>query len=83
VQQNRLAYPVPEAAHRLGLSVRSLRYLLRSGRLSHVRLGRRVLIRHQDIEALLRKHYVKGAAAVEPDAPMRLPTAQAQDCTDA
>ena len=83
MQQARLAYTVREAAHRLGVSIRSLRYLLRSGRLGHVRLGRRILIRHQDIEALLRKHYVKGVAEVEPDAPMRRPTAQAQDGTDA
>jgi excisionase family DNA binding protein len=55
----RIAYSIAEAARMSSLSVRSLRYLLRSGRLGYVKVGRRILIRHADLEALMRKHYVK------------------------
>ena len=71
MQQSRMAYPVSETARLLSLSVRSVRYLIRSGRLAHVRLGRRVLIRHQDIEALLRKRYVKSLGEIDASAVIR------------
>jgi excisionase family DNA binding protein len=67
----RLSYSVAEAAHVSSLSVRSLRYLMRTGRLGFVKLGRRILIRHNDLEALLRKHYVKPVAGLEAGAPIR------------
>ena len=67
----RLAYSLREAAQLLDLSVRSLQYLIRSGRVGHVRIGRRVLIRHADIEALLRRGYVKASMPLEADTPIR------------
>jgi excisionase family DNA binding protein len=68
----RLAYSVKEAAHLAGLSERSLRYLMTTGRLGFVRLGkRRVLIRHVDLEALLKRNYVKPIAPLDADGPIR------------
>jgi excisionase family DNA binding protein len=67
----KLAYPLKQAAEVLGLSVRSLRYLIAAGRLGCVRLGRRVLIRHADIEVLLRRHYVKPVIPLDVAAPIR------------
>jgi excisionase family DNA binding protein len=67
----RLTYSVKEVAHLTGLSVRSVRYLLQSGRLGFVRIGRRQLIRHADVEALLRRHYVKPIAPVDAGAHIR------------
>jgi excisionase family DNA binding protein len=67
----RFVYSVAEAAKLLSLSPRSLRYLLQTGRLGFVRLGRRVLIRHADLEALLRKAYVRPMQALDADEPIR------------
>jgi excisionase family DNA binding protein len=67
----RLAYSLQEASHLTDISVRSLRYLIRCGRLGYVRIGRRVLIRHSDIEALLRRHAVKPATPLDAEAPIR------------
>jgi excisionase family DNA binding protein len=75
-QRTGLAYSLREAAGLLGLSVRSLRYLIRSGRIGHVRIGRRVLIRHVDLEALLRQGYVKPIAPLDADASIRLDAAE-------
>jgi excisionase family DNA binding protein len=73
----RLTYSVKEAAHMTGLSVRSLRYLMTTGRLGFVRLGkRRVLIRHADLEALLKQNYLKPIAPLDADAPIRPDTAE-------
>jgi len=66
-----IAYSIAEAARMSSLSVRSLRYLLRSGRLGYVKLGRRILIRHADLEALMRKHYVKAAAGLDAEVSIR------------
>ena len=67
----RLAYSVAEAAQLLGISLRSMRHLLRTGRLGFVRLGRRVLIRHVDLEAMLRRGYVKATQLLDADASIR------------
>jgi excisionase family DNA binding protein len=67
----RLAYSVLDAAELTGLSVRSMRYLMRQGRLGYVRLGRRVRIRHADLEALLRKHTVKALPNLDAETPIR------------
>jgi len=61
-----LAYSVKHAAQVSGLSVRSLRYLMTAGKLGYVRLGRKILIRHADLEALLRRGYVK-AGLLDPE----------------
>jgi len=65
-----LAYSLQEASQLTDISVRSLRYLIRCGRLGYVRIGRRVLIRHTDIEAL-RRHAVKPATPLEVEASIR------------
>ncbi len=68
---SRLAHSVSEAAELLGLSVRSLRYLIKTGKLGYVRLGRRVLIRHEDLERLLRRAWVKATEPLDADQPIR------------
>jgi excisionase family DNA binding protein len=45
--------PLPEAAEQVGLSVRMLRNLHDQGRLPFVRVGRRILVRHEDLVRLL------------------------------
>jgi excisionase family DNA binding protein len=67
----RLAYSLKETSQLTDISVRSLRYLIRCGKLGYVRIGRRVLIRHTDIEALLRRHAVKPATPLDVEAPIR------------
>jgi excisionase family DNA binding protein len=67
----KLAYSVQEAAHLLGLSVRSVRYLMRTGRLGFVCLGRRRLIRSADLEQVLKRHYVKAGTPLDGEAPIR------------
>jgi excisionase family DNA binding protein len=67
----RLAYTVAEAAQALALSVRSLRYLMQTGKLGYVRVGRRVLIRHEDLEHLLRQGYCRPADRLDGDEPIR------------
>jgi len=71
----RLAYPLSEAAQLIGVSVRSLRYLLQQGRIGYVRLGRRVLVKHEDLQRLLKQHYCRPGASVDVDEPIR-PQAQ-------
>jgi excisionase family DNA binding protein len=71
----RLAYSLAEAARATSLSVRSLCYLMQTGKLGYVRLGRRVLIRHDDLERLLRQGYCRPTAPLDADMPIR-PTAE-------
>jgi excisionase family DNA binding protein len=75
----KLAYSVEEAAHLLGLRTRSVRYLMHTGRLGFVRLGRRRLIRHGDLEQLLRRHYVKAATPFDGEASIRPDTYAGRD----
>ena len=63
----RLAYSLKDAAQVSGISVRSLRYLMQTGRLGFVRLGRKILIRHSDLEALLKRGYVKADTPLDAD----------------
>jgi excisionase family DNA binding protein len=67
----RMAYSLTEAAQALSLSVRSVRYLLRSGRLGFAKLGRRILIPHTELERLLRRASVKPTGSLDADAPIR------------
>ncbi|MGH8069285.1 MAG: helix-turn-helix domain-containing protein [Candidatus Entotheonellia bacterium] len=67
----RLAYSLAEAAQILSLSVRSLQYLMQTGKLGYVRVGRRVLIRHADLERLLKRAYVKPTTILDADEPIR------------
>ena len=48
-----------EAAKELRLSVHTLRSWVFQKRLTHVRLGRRVLLRREDLETLINKGVVK------------------------
>jgi excisionase family DNA binding protein len=72
----KLAYSVAEAAQLIGVSTRSLRYLLQEGRISFIRLGRRVLIKHEDLERLLKQHYCRASGQIDADAPIRPPKQQ-------
>jgi excisionase family DNA binding protein len=67
----RLAYPVAEAAQLIGVSVRSVRYLLKTGKLGYARLGRRVVIPHRDLERLLRQGYCRPIASLDADEAIR------------
>jgi excisionase family DNA binding protein len=67
----RLAYSISEAAEALGLSARSLRYLIQTGRLAFARFGRRVVIPHTELERLLRRASVKATAPLDADEPIR------------
>jgi excisionase family DNA binding protein len=67
----RLAYSLAEAAQLSSLSVRSLRYLMATGKVGYVRVGRRVLIRHTDLERLLNQGYCRATAGLDGDEPIR------------
>jgi excisionase family DNA binding protein len=45
----RLLYPGKEVAHQLGLSVRSVDYLISTGALASRKIGSRVLVPHADL----------------------------------
>jgi excisionase family DNA binding protein len=66
-----LAYSVTEAAQLLGLSARSVRYLLKEGKLGFCRVGRRIVITQRDLERLLKQAYVRPVQPLEADAPIR------------
>jgi excisionase family DNA binding protein len=67
----RLAYSDKEAAQALGLSVRSIVYLRRTGKLGYARIGRRVLIPAAELERLLRRASVKATAILDADESIR------------
>jgi excisionase family DNA binding protein len=67
----RMAYSLSEAAQVVGLSVRSLRYLIQAGKLGYVRLGRRILIREEDLQRLLRQGYCRPRGRMDADEPIR------------
>jgi hypothetical protein len=48
-----------------------VRYLMRTGRLGFVYLGRRRLIRSADLEQVLKRHYVKAGTPLDGEAPIR------------
>src|SRR5262245_30670014 len=77
----RLAYDLAEAAQALSLSVRSLRYLLRQGKLGYAKVGRRVLIPYAELERLLRRATVKATVHLEADEPIR-PGAKRSDAPE-
>jgi excisionase family DNA binding protein len=67
----RLAYSVADAASAIGVSVRSLRYLIQTGRLGYARVGRRVLIPARELERLIRRASVRATVALDADDPIR------------
>ena len=67
----RLAHSDKEAARVLGLSVRSIVYLWRTGKLGFSKVGRRVLIPAAELERLLRRTSVKPTQTIEADEPIR------------
>jgi excisionase family DNA binding protein len=67
----RLAYPLAEAARLSSLSVRSLGYLMKEGKLGFSQIGRRILIPRADLERLLKQAYVKPTHVLDADEPIR------------
>jgi len=67
----RLAYPLREAAELSSLSVRSLRYLMKSGKLGYAKVGRRILIPHVELERLIRRASVKPTTILDADESIR------------
>jgi len=53
-------YSIKEAAEYLALSTWTVRELIWKGELPHVRLGRRILLDLQDLEALVTHHKMRG-----------------------
>lgn len=49
-QQSRILYPRKEAAYQLGISLRSLDYLIAHKKLTFQKLGGRVLIHRKELE---------------------------------
>ena len=66
-----LAYSFAEAARLSSLSVRSLRYLVKHGKLGYAKVGRRILIPHAELERLLRRASVKATAILDADESIR------------
>lgn len=50
---------VREVAERLNISIHTVRAWIFQGRLPYVRLGRRIGLRSEDIEAFVTKNYVE------------------------
>ena len=67
----RLAYSLTEAAQALGVSVRSVRYLMQQGTLGFAKLGRRRVIPVSELEKLLRQATVKATARLDADESIR------------
>jgi excisionase family DNA binding protein len=67
----RLTHTRQGAAEALGLSVRSLDYLMKTGKLGFVKLGRRILIREEDLQRLLRQGYCRPQGRIDADEPIR------------
>jgi excisionase family DNA binding protein len=67
----KLAYGLKEAAQAVGLSVRSLRYLIQTGKLGYVRIGRRVLIAEGDLQRLMKQGYCRPHGRIEAEEPIR------------
>jgi excisionase family DNA binding protein len=66
-----LTHKRSEAAEALGLSVRSLDYLMKTGKLGFVKIGRRILIRDEDLQRLLRQGYCRPQGRIDADEPIR------------
>jgi excisionase family DNA binding protein len=65
-EQIPLTVPIDVVAERLGVSPWTVRTWVRTGRIPYYKVGRRVLVRVTDIEALLAAHYTP---ATRPAAP--------------
>jgi cellulase/cellobiase CelA1 len=52
----RYTYTEPEFARRVGLSVALVRQLRHQGRLSHIKINKRILYTDEDLQALLASH---------------------------
>jgi hypothetical protein len=66
-----IAYSLKQAAALSSLSVRSLRYLITSGKLSYAKVGRRIVIPHVALEQMLRRATVKATEPLDADEPIR------------
>ncbi len=54
---------VPEASYELKVSQERIRQIIRRGDLPHVRIGRRRLIRREDLEAFVQARLSRGIQA--------------------
>ncbi len=61
--ENRLAYSPAEAARALGISERTMRTAIADARVRVVRIGARVLVPREELEALLRDRTKQPGAA--------------------
>jgi excisionase family DNA binding protein len=67
----RLTHNRRDAAEALGLSLRSLDYLMKTGKLGYVKIGRRILIRDEDLQRILRQGYCRPQGRIDADEPIR------------
>lgn len=56
-QHERLLYPRKDAAFQLGISVRSLDYLISNRKLTFQKIGKRVLIHHKELVTFAAKNH--------------------------
>jgi excisionase family DNA binding protein len=66
-----LAHSPRDAATQLGISTRSIFYLMKSGKLGYSRIGRRILIPHAELTRLLSRTHCKATTVVDADEPIR------------
>jgi excisionase family DNA binding protein len=79
----RIAYSLAEAAQLSSLSVRSLRYLMATGKLGFAKVGSRVLITHTELERFLRRTSVKSTDILDVDESIRPPIQGRSGCGNA
>jgi excisionase family DNA binding protein len=56
-QHERLLYPRKDAAFQLGISVRSLDYLISNRKLAFQKIGKRVLIHHRELASFAARNH--------------------------
>jgi hypothetical protein len=61
----RLLYPRKEAAYKLGISLRSLDYLIAGQRIRTQRISKRVLIHARELERFARMNHYAGLIAAD------------------
>ncbi len=75
----RICYSVEEAASQLSISTRTLRRMIRDGKLATAHLGQRVLVPHSSLESLVAANLdTTGATVRRPPSHIRAKVAAAQ-----
>ena len=62
MQNNKVFHNPTQLHHRWSFHAESIRRMIRQGRLPAVRIGKRLLVAHADVEAFEQKNPVQGAS---------------------